>query len=316
MNISRFPTTPTRNFYMKPIPFSSILFKLSILVIVVALLAACGSPAEESPNEVVLQEDTIMESSSENSQTEMNTTGASFEEQELPADFPEEFPIPKETKIGSTVEIPGENSYRIFFGIVGMTLEEVLTFYQQELQVGGWSVDAEGPEVTGYGMWITHPEYEAKLNFIEDEYGVVLDLAIAPLGQLIEIPTSGEAYEKSEGLGAKTGDIPADFPKPASFTIIDLPPKLAGEGYQLAFSFQGMAELAIMELSTALRSTGWEIGTISTYEIGSRGGFYTLPFSSASSGFHGYALITAKADVAGLDSISGAVIALHTGDVP
>lgn len=298
---------------MKQSPFSSILLKFSIHLIVVALLAACGSPAEGSLDEGIPQEDTKIENSSENSQTEMNTTEASFDEQELPDDFPQEFPIPQEAKIGSTVPVPGENSYRIFFGIVELTLEEVLTFYQYELQAGGWSVDAEGPEVTGYGMWITHPEYEAKLNFIEDEYGVVLDLAIAPLGELMEILTSGEAYEESEDLGEIMGDIPADFPKPASFTIIDLPPKLAGEGYQLAFTSPDMAELVIIELSMALVNAGWEIGT---FETGSGGGFYTLPFSASSSDFHGYALITNRVDIAGLDSISGSVIALHAGAMP
>jgi hypothetical protein len=297
---------------MKLSPLLSTLIKVSTLVIILTLLTACGSSVADTPSEGVPQEDTSVESSTDDSQTEQNTTGATFEDQELPENFPEVFPLPEYAKIGSTMDMPGENSFRIFFAFPEVTLEEVLTFYQHELQDGGWSVDAEGPEVTGYGMWITHPEYEAKLDFIEDEYGIVLDLALAPLGQLMEIPTSAEVYEESEDLGEITGDIPADFPKPASFTIIDLPPKLAGEGYQIAFTSPDMAELVIIELSTAFVSAGWEIGT---FEMGSSGGFYILPFSS-SSGFHGYALITAKADVAGLDSISGAVIALHTGDVP
>lgn len=279
-----------------------------LLVVFAFLFTSCGG-VEDPPTEDVAAP---VEDTPAKEQGEVNTTGVEFQEEELPADFPEEFPIPEEAKIGSTVPMPGDNSYRVFFALVEFTLADALTFYQQELQAGGWSVDAEGPEVTGYGMWITHPEYEAKLNFIEDEYGVVLDLAIAPLGELMEIPTSAEAYEESENLGEATGDIPADFPKPATFTTIDLPSKLAEEGYQLAFTFPDMAELAIIELSKALVTGGWEIGE---FEIDAMTSSYKVPFT-APGGFQGYALITAKADVAGLDSINGAVIALHPGDIP
>jgi len=294
---------------MKPSPFSSILLKFSILVIVVALLAACGSPAEESLNEGDPQEDTTMESSLENSQTEMNTTGASFDEQELPVNFPEVFPLPEYAKIGSTVDMPGENSFRIYFAFPEVTLEEVLTFYQHELQDGGWSVDAEGPEVTGYGMWITHSEYEANLNFIEDEYGVVLDLAIASLGELEELPGGADTFGESEGLGDSGGNFPATFPVPSRFSAIDLPPKLVEEGYQLAYNFSDMAELAIVELSTALMGGGWEIGD---FEIDAMTATYKVPFTGPG-GFQGYALITASPDIAGLSSITGSVIALHAG---
>ncbi len=242
-------------------------------------------------------------------QGEMNTTGVEFQEQELPADFPEEFPIPEEAKVGSTVPMPGENSYRVFFALVEYTLEETLVFYNQELEARGWTVDAEGPDVFGYGMWITHPEYEAKLSFIEDEYGVVLDLTIAPLGELEELPGSGETSGESEGLGESERDFPSDFPVPSRFTAIDLPSKLAEEGYVLAFTFPDMAELAIIELSTALMSGSWAIGE---FEIEAMTGSYMVPFSGPG-GFQGYALITSKGDVAGLPPISGAVIALHAG---
>ena len=158
-------------------------------------------------------------------------------------------------------------------------------------------------------MWITHPEYEAKLDFIEDEYGIVLDLAIAPLGELEELSGSGVTFGESEGLGESGGDFPADFPVPSRFTTIDLPAKLTEEGYQLVFSFPDIAELAIIELSTALMTAEWEISEL---EVGTNGGYYLLPFTS-STGFQGYALLTSRADIAGLDSISGSVIALHTG---
>jgi len=294
---------------MKLSPLSSTLIKFSTLVIILTLLTACGSSVADTASEVVPQEETSVEGSTDDSQTETNTTGATVEEQELPANFPEVFPLPEYAKIGSTEDMPGENSFRILFAFPEVTLEEVLTFYQHELQDGGWSVDAEGPEVTGYGMWITHPEYEAKLDFIEDEYGIVLDLAIAPLGELEELSGSGVTFGESEGLGESGGDFPADFPVPSRFTTIDLPAKLTEEGYQLVFSFPDIAELAIIELSTALMTAEWEISEL---EVGTNGGYYLLPFTS-STGFQGYALLTSRADIAGLDSISGSVIALHTG---
>ncbi len=240
---------------------------------------------------------------------ETNTSGSTFEEEELPADFPEVFPLPEYAKIGSTVDMPGESSYRIFFAFPEVSLEETLAFYNLELPAGGWSVDAEGPEVTGYGMWITHPDYEAKLDFVVDEYGVVLDLTLAPLGELEEIPGSDQTFGESEGLGESGGDFPADFPVPSRFTAIDPPPKLVEEGYQLVYTFPDMAELAIIELSTALMTQSWLIGD---FEIDAMSGSYMVPFTGPG-GFQGYALITGKPDVAGVSSISGAVIALHAG---
>lgn len=296
---------------MKQSSLSSILFKFSILVIIVALLAACGSPAEESQDAGIPQEESSQESSSESSQTEMqtNTTGTSFEEQELPADFPEAFPLPEYTKVGSTVDMPGENSYRIFLAFPEVDLEEVLAYYHQELPLKGWTIDNEAAGALGMILEITHPDYEAKLDFIEDEYGVVLDLALAPLGELEEVPGSDVTFGESEGLGESGGDFPSDFPVPSRFSAIDLPPKLVEEGYQLAFNFPDMAELAIIEISTALMTGGWEIGD---FAVDSMTGSYTVPFTGPD-GFQGYALITSRPEVAGLDTISGSVIALHTG---
>ena len=284
------------------------LMLFTLLIFASLVLTSCGG-GEPPPSDE--EAPPSMEEETEVDQTEMqtNNTGASFEEEELPDNFPEVFPLPEYAKIGSTVDMPGENSFRIFFAFPEVALDEVLAFYNLELQAGGWSVDAEGPEVTGYGMWITHPEYEAKLDFIVDEYGVVLDLALAPLGELEELPESGATFGESEGLGESGGDFPADFPVPSTFAAIDLPAKLAEEGYQLAFNFPDMAELAIIDLSSALMTVGWEIGE---FEVDNMTASYMIPFTGPS-GFQGYALITAKADVAGLDTISGSVIALHSG---
>jgi len=285
---------------------------ITAALVLSSLLSACEGGETPEPQVGALS-DVEEEISSEESQMEVNTTGASFEEQELPENFPEVFPLPDYAKIGSTVDMPGENSFRIFFAFPEVTLEETLAFYNLELPAGGWSVDAEGPEVTGYGMWITHPEYEAKLDFIEDEYGIVLDLALAPLGELEELPGSDLTFGESDGLGESGGNFPADFPVPSRFSAIDLPVKLAEEGYQLAFTFPDIAELAIIELSTALMTAGWEIGE---FEVGNNGGYYRLPLTSSSTGFQGYALLTSRADIAGLDSITGSVIALHAGAMP
>ena len=120
------------------------------------------------------------------------------------------------------------------------------------------------------------PDYEAKLDFVEDEYGIVLDLALAPLGELEEIPGSAETFGESEGLGEAGGDFPVDFPVPSRFTAIDFPAKLAEEGYQLAFNFPDMAELAIIELSTALMAQSWGIGE---FEVDAMTGSYMVPFT-------------------------------------
>jgi len=282
------------------------LLLFTLLIFASLLLTSCGGGEPPPSDEVVPPS---MEEETEVDQTEQNTTGMEFQEEELPDNFPEVFPLPEYAKIGSKVDIPGENSFRIFFALPEVTLEEALAFYNLELPAGGWSIDAEGPEVTGYGMWVIHPEYEAKLDFLVDEYGVVLDLALAPLGELEEVPDSPEAFGESEGLGESGGDFPADFPVPSRFTAIDLPAKLAEEGYQLAFNFPDMAELAIIDLSSALMAVGWEIGE---FEVDTMTASYMIPFTGPS-GFQGYALITAKADVAGLDTISGSVIALHSG---
>jgi hypothetical protein len=158
-------------------------------------------------------------------------------------------------------------------------------------------------------MVINNPEYDAKLDFIEEEYGVVLDLTIVPLGTLDEVPVGEDTYGESEDLGEAAGSIPADFPVPSSFQAIELPAKLAGEGYQLAFSFPNIAELAIVEFSTGLMGGSWAIGDFQSDAVG---GYYLLPFTGPG-GFQGYALITSSPEVAGLPAINGAVIAIHEG---
>lgn len=280
---------------------------LVVLLIMALGLTSCGGK-EEAP--VVDQGLSVEEETgAEESQGQMDSSGAGVEEADLPEDFPEAFPLPENAKVGSAVNLPGDQNYRIFFAFPESDLEEILTFYQSELPAEGWTVAAEGPDTLGYGMWVTHPEFEAKLAIIEDEYGVVLDLSIAPLGELEEAPGSSESYGESEGLGESGGDFPSDFPVPSSFTTIDLPAKLAEEGYQLAFNFPDMAELAIIELSTALMTGGWEIGD---FEVDSMTASYMIPFTGPG-GFQGYALLTAKPDVAGLSTITGSVIALHAG---
>ena len=292
---------------MRSLPNRSILVMTFLLITVATMLAACGGG--EIPLEDVVPEPTKEEMGSESQETEMNTTGTEFEEAELPEDFPAVFPLPENTKVASTVPMPGDNSYRVFFSFPESSLEEILPFYAHELQANDWTVYAEGPEEMGYGMVINHPDHDARLDFIEEEYGVVLDLTIVPAGELEEVPVLDENFGDSDNLGDSGGSFPEDFPLPVRFTPIDLPSKLAGEGYQLAYSFPDMAELAMVEISTTLMTAGWEIGE---FEANPLGGYYMVPFTGPD-GFEGYALISNSPDVVGLATISGAVIALHEG---
>lgn len=252
------------------------------------------------------------EITAEDSQPDMNTSGAEFQEADLPADFPPTFPLPENTRVASVTSLPGDQSYRVFLSFPGSTLEDLLAFYAAELEGSGWTVIAEGPDLMGYGLVISNPDHDAKLSFLEDEFGAVLDLTLVPLGELEELPGADSSFGESEGLGESGGDFPEDFPVAGQFTAIDLPAKLAGEGYQLAFSYPGLAELAIVEFSTALMGGSWSIGD---FQADAVGGYYILPFTGPG-GFEGYALITSSPGVAGLPAVSGAVIALHEGAAP
>ena len=280
---------------------------ISWAVVFPLLITACGS-GEKAPTEEV---SAPMEEAAAEEQEEMNATGVEFQEEELPENFPEAFPLPEYAKVGSSVPMPGDDSFRIFFAFPEVTLEEALAYYHQELPASGWTIENESAGAMGMILEITSPESEAKLEFITDEFGVVLDLTLVPLGEMENIPGSDETFGESEGLGEAGGDFPADFPLPSRFTAIDLPAKLAAEGYQMAFTFPDMAELAIIELSTALMGGSWEIGE---FEIEAMTGSYMVPFSGPG-GFQGYALITANGEVAGLPSVTGAVIALHAGEL-
>ena len=253
-----------------------------------------GSPGEGAPTEIPQQ---------------VNTSGVEFEEGELPEDFPDEFPVHEDARIGSTIEMAGDNHFRVFLSFT-MSLEEVLTYYHHELQAEGWTVESEQATSKGTLLKITNPEYEAKLDFITSEMGVVLDLTIDPLGEAFELPEIAEGIGESSGLGEGSGDFPADFPMPIQASPIPLSDKLRGEGYQLVFSFPEIPELALIQISTALMGGGWEIGD---YEIDAMTHVYIVPFTDPGSGFQGFALLTDNLDVVGMNSVDGSIIALHPG---
>ena len=185
-----------------------------------------------------------------------------------------------------------------------------MAFYRQELPALGWTIDSDEVTSRGTDLKITNPEYEAKLDFVTSEMGVVLDLTIDPLGQALEIPGGEDGFGESEGLGETGGDFPAGFPVPVGAKQIPVPEKLKSEGYQVVFSYPEPPEMAYMQLITAIMGAGWEIGDF-TIDPGTN--VFLMPFSDPASGFQGYALLTDDPDVAGMDLAGSSIIALHPG---
>ena len=87
------------------------------LLIVGLLMTSCRggetTPVDDGSSNQM--DDTAMETSSEQTVTDTNTSGTEFEEAELPDEFPGNFPLPENTKVASTVPMPGDHSYRVFF---------------------------------------------------------------------------------------------------------------------------------------------------------------------------------------------------------
>ena len=110
-------------------------------------------------------------------------------------------------------------------------------------------------------------------------------------------------------MGETGTDFPTDFPLPAGAEPIAVPDKLAAEGYQLAYSYPDIPELAYIQFSAAIVSSGWSIGD---FQMGTN--FYTMPFSNPATGFEGHALLTSNPEAAGVSTISGCVVALHPGE--
>ena len=157
---------------------------------------------------------------------------------------------------------------------------------------------------------IIHPAYDARLDFITSEMGVVLDLTINPLGEVVDLPEISDSYGESEGLGEIDGDFPSNFPIPSGAKAIPVPDKLKSEGYQLTFSYPDLPEMVYIQLITGFMAVGWDVGE---FVIDAESNLILMPFTHPGSGFQGYALLTDNPDVLGLSSVEGTIITLHSG---
>ena len=158
-------------------------------------------------------------------------------------------------------------------------------------------------------MAASNEKFDAELYFTLYDEKAFISVSLVSAGSLPDSSDLSVSIGGGSTLGKSNTDIPADFPLPIGAEPISLPDKLAGEGYQLAFSYPDMPELAYIQFSAAIVSSGWMIGNP---EMG--GNSYTMPFSNPATGFEGYALLTSNPETAGVGSISGCIVALHPGN--
>jgi hypothetical protein len=184
-------------------------------------------------------------------------------------------------------------------------------FYRLNLPAYGWEVLEEEAFEDGYGMTVSDAEYEGEMYFVLEADEAYADVSLQPAGTTPDNINITENFGISSELGETGTDFPADFPLPPIAEPIPLPDKLAAEGYQLAFTYPDMPELAYIQFSAAIVGAGWMIGDM---QMGTNS--YTMPFSNPETGFEGYALLTGDFEVAGVSSITGCVVALHTGTYP
>ena len=125
-----------------------------------------------------------------------------------------------------------------------------------------------------------------------------------------DIPDLPSEFGESGSLGEGTSSFPDDFPVPSSFTPIELNDTLRAEGYELAFSYVGIAEMGMADFNIAAMTAGWEIGEATLEGIN---GTYILPFSHPDTGFEGYAFITSNPGQFNIDIGGAVLIALAPG---
>ena len=271
-----------------------------IVFLLVFLSASCGKE-EPSPMDV-LSTDTLLEEP-------QPTSGPGFEEGDLPEDFPEDFPLPEDTRVGSSVNL-GKGAFRTYLSLQG-TLDEVLAFYHQELPAASWTIAGEGDSQGNPKMDVVSPEYQGEITFISGETGVVLEVYLFPPESAQEVPGIPENIGESTTLGSGESDFPDDFPLPVSFQPAQISSTLEEKGYQLAFSYQGLPELALADLTMALINGGWTVGDPSL-EGNQRA--YRVPFEDPATGFQGHALISNDPAVVGVESQNMTIIAFQSGE--
>ncbi|MFA9403449.1 MAG: hypothetical protein ACERKY_10340 [Anaerolineales bacterium] len=289
-------------------------FARTILLILALLLVSCGGgdpeiPVVEGPPSADLAGQGDSSGSDDDAQ-EAEFDTSMVQVVELPADFPDNFPIPDGATISSNVSTPDDGDFRMFITLL-LPLEEALAYYQSELPAVGWTIIEEGTSNRGTEMEITNSEYAGELLFVNAGTGVALDVHLFPLGTGDAIPPDlAEGLGESTSLGDSESSFPSDLPIPTDFTPIELSGTLHNEGYKLAFKYVGVAEMAMIELNIAMITAGWEIGEPI---IGDVSGVYIVPFENLGSGFAGYAYITNNPGQFNVDTGGAVLIALAPG---
>jgi hypothetical protein len=258
---------------------------LTLVLSIALLLASCSGKASE-PQVDLATTPTPDDISGSTESQEPEFEGAPVQEAELPADFPSSFPIPADASIASTIGL-GAGEFRVMLALM-MPLEQTLDWYRGELASNGWDITQESETVRGTEWTISNDAFQGELLFISAETGVALDVHLMPSASAIGQPEIPEGLGDSTTLGDTTSSFPADLPIPASYKPVALPDKADSEGYELAFTFDGMAEMAMVDLNIAVMSAGWEIGDP---VADAASGVYVIPFENPSSGFQGYASI-------------------------
>jgi len=287
---------------------------VSSLILFLALyLAACsGSDPQTSVDissapESNQQQDEVSVEDELPQETEFE--GATFEEAELPEDFPKNFPIPEGARIGSNLGMGGEDEFRVFISLT-LSLEDSLAYYHNELPVNDWTIVEEEVTSRGTEIAIADEEYSGELLFVDADTGLALDVHLFPLGTGEAIPDLAEGLGESTNLGDSGSSFPSNLPLPTGFSPIDLSGTLKNEGYELAFTYVGVAEMAMVELNIAMMTAGWEIGEPI---VGDVSGVYIVPFENLGSGFAGYAYITNNPGQFNVDTGGAVLIALAPG---
>lgn len=284
-----------------------------ILLILALLLVSCGGgdpeiPVVEGPPSADLAGQGDSSGSDDDAQ-EAEFDTSMVQVVELPVDFPVNFPIPDGATISSDVSTPDEGDFRMFITLL-LPLEEALAYYQGELPEGGWTIVEEKTSSRESEMTLTSMEYDGELLFVSADTGVALDVHLFPLGTGEVIPDLAEGLGDSTVMGEGGSSFPADFPLPTSFTPIELSASLKAEGYELAYTYVGIAEMAMVELNIALMTAGWEVGELTPEGVS---GVYIVPFENLGTGFAGYAYITSNPGQFNMDTGGAALIALAPG---
>jgi len=282
--------------------------KIISIFIMISLLTACGG--KESQQLERLQDGPPVEKGSPAEPGDDPSDG--FEEIPLPEGFPTSFPIPDGARIGYSGLEVDDGSFQILIAL-GTNLEKALDYFRQALPDSGWTITEEEAMDEGHGMVASNPEYEGELYFVLHEEEPYVDVSLVPLSSIPEPSDVDLGSGQKIELGQSPSDFPDDFPLPAGVESIPLPDKLAGEGYQLTFASSDIPEIAYIQFSSALASSGWILGE---FQMELETSTYKMPFSNPATGFEGYALMTANPDVARVNTIAGSIIGLHPGSFP